>query len=170
MKIKNYYSVLGLDPSSTQEEIKKAYKIYASKFHPDKHQGDKFFEERFKEIGEAYEFLSDVTKKKILDDQLNSTSSKYSNEPQAEKDEDLRQEKTKTDTNVFNRTETPKEQFNREKREKRQKNILIGIGTTIVFIFLMQLGSYGSHVPFAVFFFCWTIRQAFLVVVSLIPD
>ncbi|SMO49801.1 J domain-containing protein [Solitalea koreensis] len=59
--MKNYYQILGLSPEATNEEIKKAYRFYATKFHPDKHNGDKFFEERFKEILEAYEFLSNST-------------------------------------------------------------------------------------------------------------
>lgn len=55
--MKNYYQVLGLTEDATQEEIKSAYKRYALKFHPDKHDGDSFFKERFQEIQEAYSHL-----------------------------------------------------------------------------------------------------------------
>lgn len=65
--MKNYYQFLGVDINSSNEEIKKAFKIYAFKMHPDKHNGDKFFEERFKEINEAYETLSDADKKRAYD-------------------------------------------------------------------------------------------------------
>lgn len=55
--MKNYYQVLGLNQYATQDEIKSAYKRYVVKFHPDKHNGDSFFKERFQEIQEAYEHL-----------------------------------------------------------------------------------------------------------------
>lgn len=54
---KNYYQILGLEPNCSKEEIKKAYKSYALKFHPDKHNDDPFFEEQFKKIKEAYDIL-----------------------------------------------------------------------------------------------------------------
>ena len=54
---KNYYQVLGLDENASLEDIKKAYKKYAVKFHPDKNNGDEFFTERFQEVQEAYEYL-----------------------------------------------------------------------------------------------------------------
>lgn len=57
LNMKNYYQVLGLTEDATQEEIKSAYKRYALKFHPDKHDGDSFFKERFQEIQEAYSHL-----------------------------------------------------------------------------------------------------------------
>ena len=68
--MKNYYQLLGLDEDSSPEEIKKSYKLYAVKVHPDKHNGDKFFEERFKEVLEAYEVLSDDFKRKRYDTDL----------------------------------------------------------------------------------------------------
>ena len=45
------------------DDIRKAYRTYAAKFHPDKHEGDPFFEERFKDVKEAYEILSDTEKR-----------------------------------------------------------------------------------------------------------
>jgi curved DNA-binding protein CbpA len=59
-KNKNYYQILGLEWNASFEDIRKAYRTYAAKFHPDKHEGDAFFEERFKEVKEAYEILSDA--------------------------------------------------------------------------------------------------------------
>ena len=66
-EIKNYYQILGLDRDATVEDIRKAYRTYAAKFHPDKHEGDPFFEERFKEVKEVYEILSDIEKRRKYD-------------------------------------------------------------------------------------------------------
>ena len=59
-----YYRSLGVQPGATAEELKKAYRGLAKKYHPDLHPGDKEAEARFKEINEAYETLSDPQKRK----------------------------------------------------------------------------------------------------------
>ena len=64
---RDYYEILGVSKSSSAEEIKKAYRKVAIQFHPDKNQGDKAAEEKFKEAAEAYEVLSDTTKKAQYD-------------------------------------------------------------------------------------------------------
>lgn len=64
---KNYYESLGVDKNATAEEIKKAYKKQAMKYHPDRNKGDKAAEEKFKEINEAYQVLGDAEKKKNYD-------------------------------------------------------------------------------------------------------
>lgn len=53
----DYYKILGIEKTATQEEIKKAYRKLSLKFHPDKNNGDAFFENMFKQIQEAYEIL-----------------------------------------------------------------------------------------------------------------
>jgi curved DNA-binding protein len=67
MEYKDYYKVLGVAKGASQDEIKKAYKKLAIKFHPDKNPGDKKAEERFKEITEAYEVLGDADKRRKYD-------------------------------------------------------------------------------------------------------
>ena len=67
MAKRDYYEVLEIEKTVTAEEIKKSYRRMAVKFHPDKNPGDKTAEERFKEIGEAYEALSDPQKRAAYD-------------------------------------------------------------------------------------------------------
>jgi curved DNA-binding protein len=67
MIYKDYYKVLGIEKTATPEEIKKAYRKLALKYHPDKTKGDKVAEEKFKEINEANEVLSDPQKRKKYD-------------------------------------------------------------------------------------------------------
>ncbi|MGB4399045.1 MAG: molecular chaperone DnaJ [Daejeonella sp.] len=67
MSKRDYYDILGVTRSSTADEIKKAYRKMAIKYHPDKNPGDKKSEENFKEAAEAYEVLSNADKKKRYD-------------------------------------------------------------------------------------------------------
>ena len=67
MNKKDYYSILGLNRDAAQEEIKKAYRMLALEYHPDRNPKDKQAEEIFKEIGEAYAVLGDQEKRRTYD-------------------------------------------------------------------------------------------------------
>ena len=67
MDFKDYYSTLGVSKSASQDEIKKAYRKLAMKYHPDKTKGDAEAEKKFKEVNEANEVLSDPEKRKKYD-------------------------------------------------------------------------------------------------------
>src|SRR4051812_20027894 len=64
---KDYYNVIGVPSSASQDEIKKAYRKLAAKHHPDKNASDPKAAERFKEISEAYQVLGDAEKRKQYD-------------------------------------------------------------------------------------------------------
>src|SRR5947199_6948227 len=63
----DYYKALGVSKSATADEIKKAYRKLARQYHPDRNSGDKKAEERFKEVSEAHDVLSDPEKRKQYD-------------------------------------------------------------------------------------------------------
>ena len=66
MKKEDYYNVLGVQRSASQDEIKRSYRKMALKYHPDKNQGNKEAEEKFKMAAEAYEVLSDAREEKEI--------------------------------------------------------------------------------------------------------
>ena len=67
MAKRDYYEVLGVDKSASEDEIKKAYRKIAIKYHPDRNPGNKEAEEKFKEAAEAYEVLHDAQKRQQYD-------------------------------------------------------------------------------------------------------
>ena len=62
---RDYYEVLGIGKDADEAAIKKAYRVLAKKYHPDMNPGDKEAEAKFKEVGEAYEILSDREKRAL---------------------------------------------------------------------------------------------------------
>jgi len=77
MPRRDYYEILGVSRDASQEEIKKAYRRLAVKYHPDRNPGDKSAEERFKEVQEAYDVLGDE-KKRAQYDRFGTTAEDFS--------------------------------------------------------------------------------------------
>ena len=63
----DFYAILEIEKTATKEEIKKAYRKLAMKYHPDRNKGDKEAEQKFKEVNEAYQTLSDDKKRQQYD-------------------------------------------------------------------------------------------------------
>ena len=72
MQKKDYYKILGLQKTASQDDIKKAYRKLAVKYHPDKNAGNKQAEQKFKQISQAYGVLSDPQKRKQYDNPVHS--------------------------------------------------------------------------------------------------
>lgn len=170
--IKNYYQLLDIGNDASLDDIKKAYRLYAKKFHPDKHHGDKFFEERFKEVQEAYDVLSNKNKREAYDEKLFGKQADLYQSPEnnEKNDFDINDFKKEYSTVYQNKTsETIEERLRRENKEKRTKGCLIGIGTGAIFFILLSLGD-GWHVPIGIAFLIWTIRQIFVVFTTFLKD
>ncbi len=74
----NYYDILGVDKNASAEEIKKAYRAKAFKYHPDRNSGNKEAEDMFKKIGEAYSVLGDEAKRSNYDRFGSASANTYS--------------------------------------------------------------------------------------------
>ena len=116
---KNYYYILGINLDATQDQVKKAFRKLSHKFHPDKNGGDIFFEERFKEIREAYEILSDVEKRRSYDLNFNAKQSSANNNFYRNFEEEIRSEQDKL-KKERERLKKEKEEFAKEKQKFRK--------------------------------------------------
>ena len=79
--VRDYYEILGVTKKSSSEDVKRAYRSLARKYHPDRNPGNKVAEEKFKDINEAYEVLSDVTKRAQYDQFSKAWGKKGNNTP-----------------------------------------------------------------------------------------
>lgn len=117
--MKDYYQILGIKPNASIAEIKTAYRKLSKKFHPDLNDGDKYFEEMFKEILGAYETLSNENKRKIYDKKHNPTSAPpYEREVKVEDDINYNQEfnsKSNTNSNPNSSAQKPEENPKKKK-------------------------------------------------------
>lgn len=117
--IKNHYQILGINRNADNKEIKQAYKKLAVKFHPDKNNGDKYFEERFKEIQESYEVLINSQKKSDYDRIYDSF---FSNK---QKENNIQSQSTykNTDTSYSNQRQTERKQEQKKKEEAEKSRV-----------------------------------------------
>jgi curved DNA-binding protein CbpA len=147
---KNLYQILDLEVDASQEEIKKSYRLLARKYHPDKHNGDKIFEDKFKEIKDAYDVLIDPAKRKKYDYSFSGHNPRKGKPDQTYTWATENKEKTTSSNGDkgFKRTTTvdPKK---KGLNDKRSRGCLIGIVAGAVFAITLSLGD-GWWVPMGV--------------------
>jgi curved DNA-binding protein len=108
MEYKDYYKILGVSKNARSDEIKKVYRKLARQYHPDLHPGDKAAEEKFKEINEAYEVLSDPEKRQKYD-QFGSQWQQFTRSGGRPQDFDWSQWTARPGGQTYTRTVTPEE-------------------------------------------------------------
>ncbi|MEL1245782.1 J domain-containing protein [Flavobacterium sp. DGU11] len=81
--MKDHYKILGITPGSTQDEVKKAYRVLALRHHPDRNNGSRQSEEIFKEIAESYIILGDLSSRKVYDDWRHEQSKPAAERPES---------------------------------------------------------------------------------------
>ncbi len=147
MESKNYYSALGIPSNASQDAIKTAYRKLSKKFHPDFNQGDKFFEEKFKEIQEAYEILSNDEKRKKYDsiNRQKERSNNYSTNKQEEelrvKTEELKKQKEyfkKWEESLKKKEENIKQ---KDSAHKKQKVVFATLNMFLIVV-ILSLGFF----------------------------
>lgn len=131
--MKNYYEILQIKNFATDGEIKKSFRQLAIKYHPDKNKGRKDFEEKFKEIANAYEILTDPIKKRDFDFRLSQHD----------------QNKRTTGTTRTNYSE-PKQTTNtksqkEEKKEEGSKASIFWIIAIVIFIIYLISSSNSDN-------------------------
>lgn len=164
--MKNYYQVLGLNESATFNEVRQAYLKYANKFHPDKHNNDAFFKERFQEIQEAYEYIKAHQSKTNDKEGYNHFKEKNDHVNRKRDEGDLYTEAI----NYYNEHEI--EILNHygffKQKKKRQASIIWGaclISMAIAFFFaLVLIGYLGADFssPLAIIIYIITLLLGYL--------
>lgn len=152
--MKNYYYILGISQDATEFEIKKAYRKLSLKFHPDINNGDNFFEERFKDINEAYENLTDSSKRKEHDNTLfgnyfepfqNGTSSQQNREEEQRQQEQKRQEELRRQERERQNEKRRQHQGHHDERRQKEKNRQ-ELSYIIAFVGVFVIGLYSKHI------------------------
>ena len=148
--MKNYYTILGIQPSASDKEIKQAYRTMAVIYHPDKNQGDNYAEEKFKEINEAYQILSNISKKSQFDLILNyNLANKQKQQYSYNPNERSRPQYSPTPRPRYRESEQqgkPTLSFEDSIRNLSEKNFLrIGILVVLVVSSIIGLAEYISY-------------------------
>lgn len=143
--MRDYYYILGISENANNSEIKTAYRKLSLKFHPDKNNGEKYFEERFKEIQDAYEILSDSIKRKNYNIELNRYRSSRTNKNKEEDElkrkysEELRRKEEEIRNEYQAKEKKLKEEFEKIKAKSKNNNINLSFRLIFIILFVSSL-------------------------------
>ena len=147
--ITNHYQILGLKRSASNPDIKQAYRKLAVKFHPDKNKGDKFFEERFKEIQESYEILSNSQQKKEYDKIYDSYFTTNRNKDYNQSNKGYKRSYSNSEKREEQERKS-KEKVERRRKSEIKKNVELAFEDK-AWIFIVNLTILGSLIGLVMF-------------------
>lgn len=155
----NYYDILGVQKTATNDEIKKAYRNLAFKYHPDRNPGDKAAEEKFKQISAAYEVLGDEAKRRQYDSG-NYSSNAYNQQNTQNTYQDFY-------NNFYNRANT---QYHYEYRNPYQQEEDYTPGTWKDYVGQILVKSVQTLVGITFFRFSYFIPFGFIICIGVISN
>ena len=128
MEIKDFYYILGVSRTASKEEIKQAYRKLSIKFHPGQNNGEKYWEEKFTEITEAYETLIDGEERRKYDERLSGKSGESSNNNSQSENDAFSKSETVTNSDVI-----------QKKLSTKKKRTITWTGVIIVLVIVSQI-------------------------------
>lgn len=148
----NYYDILGISPTASSDEIKKAYRKLSLKFHPDKNDGDEYFSQMFRQVNDAYNILIDPEKRRFYDFKLREQmNAKNSAERLKKLEEELvRKEQMLRRQSAHRTYQPPQPVYNKEPARSKPREFSIKIQHVKYFLwvviiwFVYAIGSSGE--------------------------
>ena len=151
--MKNYYQILGLEQNCNNEQIKSAFKEYAKHYHPDKHQGNAFFADKFIEVKEAYDNLIDYKIRKTHDEfhnfnQTHQNKSNSNNQQYHSPDQQTRYSTNREDNNAEGKATTNSSSLKNDTQQRAISDawgypIFFFIGVVLVCVLAAVLDNLG---------------------------
>jgi curved DNA-binding protein CbpA len=138
----NYYTILGIPPTATDREIKLAFKRLAIQYHPDKHQGNEHFTEQFKIVNEAYQVLSDPTKRAFHDLRL-QYAREHARILQAQREEQARYAQSREPASV---SERHYRSIPKQRRFSRRDYLIVAALFAFIILFSLTVRYVMNHV------------------------
>ncbi|CAN5858797.1 hypothetical protein BH24BAC1_BH24BAC1_01340 [soil metagenome] len=138
----NYYQILGVPPTATEKEIKLAFKRLAIQYHPDKHQGNEYYEEQFKIVNEAYQVLSDPTKRSFHDLRL-QYAQEHARLRQQQQEQQARYAQTREPASV---SERHYRHIPKQRRFSRRDYYIIAAIFAFIVLFSLTVSFVMNHV------------------------
>ncbi len=143
-EMKDYYKILEIQNNATQEQIKKAYRNLAKKYHPDLNHNDKFSEEKFKSINEAYTILGDMDKRREYEEYIKRYNANFYTRSEYNEDTYNENEEYNGTEEYVDAEHSGTEEYEDEENNQTEENSFVGcsmwLGLILLILFVPFLG------------------------------